>query len=224
MLNFVPQAVLFDLDGTLVDTAPDFVRIVNKLRAQHQLAPLPYDDIRAAVSAGARAMVQVGFPHYALDSPEFATLRQQLLDEYEADICQDSRVFTGLEQLLAHLEAQNIAWGIVTNKPRYLSEALLSALHLTTRCKVLVCPDDVKHTKPDPEPMFLACQTLNVDPTQCVYVGDHIRDIQAGNNANMTTIAVGFGYIVEGEDIQDWQADYCANTVHDLVNYFNLTR
>ncbi len=224
MLNFVPQAVLFDLDGTLVDTAPDFVRIINKLRALHQLPPLPYDEIRAAVSAGARAMITVGFPHYDINSPEFAALRQQLLNEYHANICQDSRVFTGLEQLLNNLEEQHIPWGIVTNKPRYLSEALLSALHLDTRCKVLVCPEDVKNTKPDPEPMYLACQTLNVDPTRCVYIGDHIRDIQAGNNANMLTIAVGFGYIVDGEDIQDWQADYCANTVSDLISYFNLTR
>lgn len=217
-----PQAVLFDLDGTLVDTAPDFVRIINNLRAQHQLVPLPYDDIRAAVSAGARAMIKVGFPHYELESPEFLALRQQLLDDYYGDICQDSRVFDGLDDLLTQFENQQIPWGIVTNKPRHLSEALLSALELTERCAVLVCPDDVKNTKPDPEPMYLACQKLAVKTEQTIYIGDHLRDIQAGKNANMTTIAVGFGYIVEGEKIADWQADYSVETVAELVSLFTL--
>lgn len=216
------QAVLFDLDGTLVDTAPDFVRIVNNLRAQHQLAPLPYDEIRAAVSAGARAMIKVGFPHYELESPEFLALRQQLLDDYYSDICQDSRVFEGLDSLLTQFEKKQIPWGIVTNKPRHLSEALLSALNLTERCAVLVCPDDVKNTKPDPEPMYLACKKLAVDCQKTIYIGDHLRDIQAGKNANMTTIAVGFGYIVEGEKIEDWQADYSVETVAELVDLFKL--
>ena len=216
------QAVLFDLDGTLIDTAPDFVRIVNNLRAQHQLAPLPHDDIRAAVSAGARAMIKVGFPHYELESPEFLALRQQLLDDYYSDICQDSRVFEGLDSLLTQFEKKQIPWGIVTNKPRHLSEALLSALNLTERCAVLVCPDDVKNTKPDPEPMYLACQKLAVKTEQTIYIGDHLRDIQAGKNANMTTIAVGFGYIVEGEKIEDWQADYSVATVAELVDLFKL--
>ncbi len=224
MLTFTPQAVLFDLDGTLVDTAPDFVRVLNNLRLQHGKQPLPSEQIRPAVSAGARAMVQVGFPEYTLESAEFTQLRQAFLDNYLQSICIDSQIFEGLETLLTQLEAQRIPWGIVTNKPRLYSEALLQALHLTQRCAVLVCPDDVTNTKPDPEPMYLACQTLQVEPKQTVYVGDHVRDIQAGNNANMTTIAVGFGYIVVGENINDWQADYCANTVNDLINYFNLMR
>lgn len=222
MLDFTPQAVLFDLDGTLVDTAPDFVRVLNKLRLQHGKQALAPELIRPAVSAGARAMVQVGFPEYTLESAEFGQLRQAFLDSYLQNICIDSQLFEGLETLLTQLEGQNIPWGIVTNKPRLYSEALLQALHLNTRCAVLVCPDDVKNTKPDPEPMYLACQKLNVDPTKTVYVGDHVRDIQAGNNANMTTIAVGFGYIVAGENINDWQADYCANTVNDLNKLLEL--
>lgn len=222
MLNFIPQAVLFDLDGTLVDTAPDFVRVLNKLRLQHGKQALASELIRPAVSAGARAMVQVGFPEYPLESAEFGQLRQAFLDNYLQNICIDSQLFDGLETLLTQLEAQSIPWGIVTNKPRLYSEALLQALHLNTRCAVLVCPDDVKNTKPDPEPMYLACQKLNIDPTKTVYVGDHVRDIQAGNNANMTTIAVGFGYIVAGENINDWQADYCANTVNDLNKLLEL--
>lgn len=222
MLKFLPQAVLFDLDGTLVDTAPDFVRVLNNMRAKYGRPALASEEIRPAVSAGARAMVKVGFPEYELESPEFAQLRQEFLDAYGADICQESQLFTGLDALLEHLEAKDIPWGIVTNKPRIYSEALLLALNLTQRCGVLVCPDDVSQSKPHPEPMYLACKQLNVDPTQTVYVGDHIRDIQAGNNAQMTTIAVGFGYIVEGEDINDWQANLCVQTVDDLIASFNF--
>lgn len=222
MLKFLPQAVLFDLDGTLVDTAPDFVRVLNNMRDKYGRPALASEKIRPAVSAGARTMVKVGFPEYELESPEFAQLRQEFLDAYGADICQESQLFTGLNTLLENLESKSIPWGIVTNKPRIYSEALLLALDLTQRCGVLVCPDDVSQSKPHPEPMYLACKQLNVDPTQTVYVGDHIRDIQAGNNAQMTTIAVGFGYIVEGEDINDWQANLCVQTVDDLIASFNF--
>ena len=222
MINFLPQAVLFDLDGTLVDTAPDFVRVLNNMRVKYGRSALTSEQIRPAVSAGARAMVGVGFPEYELESSEFAKLRQEFLDAYGADICQESQLFLGLDTLLKSLETNEIPWGIVTNKPRIYSEALLLALNLTQRCAVLVCPDDVSQTKPHPEPMYLACKQLNVDPRQTVYVGDHIRDIQAGKNANMTTIAVCFGYIVAGEDINDWQANHCAQTVDDLIAYFNF--
>jgi phosphoglycolate phosphatase len=222
MINFLPQAVLFDLDGTLVDTAPDFVRVLNNMRDKYGRPALASEKIRPAVSAGARTMVKVGFPEYELESPEFAQLRQEFLDAYGADICQESQLFTGLDALLERLEARGIPWGIVTNKPRIYSEALLLALNLAQRCAVLVCPDDVSQTKPHPEPMYLACKQLNVDPIQTVYIGDHLRDIQAGNNAQMTTIAVGFGYIVEGEDINDWQANLCVQTVDDLIASFNF--
>ncbi len=218
----MPAAVLFDLDGTLIDTAPDFVRVLNELRLKHDRPALDFNVIRPAVSAGARAMVQVGFPEYSLDSAEFATLRQEFLDNYGLGLAQESRLFEGMERLLVALEARTIPWGIVTNKPRIYSEALLAGLQLDKRCQVLVCPDDVSQTKPHPEPMYLACKTLNVSPEHTVYVGDHIRDIQAGNNAGMATIAVGFGYIPAGENITDWQANYCINTVADLIQHFGF--
>ncbi len=221
-MSVYPAAVLFDLDGTLVDTAPDFVRVLNALRLKYGRPALPYEAIRVAVSAGARAMIQVGFPEYALESTEFAALRQEFLDNYRVGLAEESRLFSQMDELLLALEQQNIPWGIVTNKPRIYSEPLLAGLQLTERCQVLVCPDDVSQTKPHPEPMFLACNTLNVAPEQTIYVGDHIRDIQAGNNAGMKTIAVGFGYIPEGEHINDWQADYCVETVSDLIQHFNF--
>lgn len=220
-MNKRPEAVLFDLDGTLIDTAPDFVRVLNELRLKYNRPALPYEAIRVAVSAGARAMIQVGFPEYAVDSDEFSALRAEFLANYALGLAQESQLFAGMDTLLAHLENESIPWGIVTNKPRIYSEALLAGLHLDHRCQVLVCPDDVSQTKPHPEPMYLACQQLKVTPAQTIYVGDHIRDIQAGNNAGMTTIAVGFGYIPEHEDIADWQANYCAANVAELRQYLH---
>lgn len=222
-MSLYPAAVLFDLDGTLVDTAPDFVRVLNALRVKYGRPALPYEAIRVAVSAGARAMIQVGFPEYALDSAEFAALRQEFLDNYSIGLAEESRLFSGMEDLLTSLESRNIPWGIVTNKPRIYSVPLLAGLALNERCQVLVCPDDVSQTKPHPEPMFLACNSLNVSPEHTIYIGDHIRDIQAGNNAGMKTIAVGFGYIPAHENIYDWQADYCAKTVTDLIQQFNFS-
>ena len=221
-MSLFPAAVLFDLDGTLVDTAPDFVRVLNDLRLKYGRPALAYDAIRVAVSAGARAMIQVGFPEYAIDSPEFAALRQEFLDNYSQGLAQESRLFSGMEDLLTALENRNIPWGIVTNKPRIYSVPLLAGLALNERCQVLVCPDDVSQTKPHPEPMYLACNTLRVLPEHTIYVGDHIRDIQAGNNAGMKTIAVGFGYIPSHENINDWQADYCVDTVAGLIQHFNF--
>ena len=153
-MSTLPVAVLFDLDGTLVDTAPDFVRVLNDLRLKYGRTALDYDVIRVAVSAGARAMIQVGFPEYSLDSEEFAALRQEFLDNYSLSLAQESRLFTGMESLLQALESRDIPWGIVTNKPRIYSEPLLAGLQLTERCQVLVCPDDVSQTKPHPEPMY----------------------------------------------------------------------
>lgn len=223
------QAVLFDLDGTLIDTAPDFIRIIKVMCAKHH-HPCPSDDaIREQVSAGARAMVKLMFgelAHVADSDPTLLAYRQEFLDTYEADICVDSRLFDGLDALLKNLEAQGILWGIVTNKPRYLAEKLLDKLQLATRCAVLVCPDDVTNTKPDPEPMLLALERLNaqfnrqIQPESCVYVGDHIRDIQAGKAANMPTILAAYGYIPPEDqaDLDAWGADYIIHSVTELTS------
>ena len=215
------QAVLFDLDGTLIDTAPDFIRIINIMCQKHN-HPVPTDEaIREQVSAGARAMVKLMFGELAEvadTDPKLLTYRQEFLDTYEADICVDSKVFEGLDGLLLDLEYNGTPWGIVTNKPRYLAKILLDKLNLTQRCSVLVCPDDVTHTKPDPEPMLLACEKLGVTPENCIYVGDHIRDIQAGNNAGMITILASYGYIPPEDqaDLQAWQADVIVDDTYEL--------
>lgn len=215
------NTVLFDLDGTLIDTAPDFIRII-KLMCDKYKHPIPTDTaIREQVSAGARAMVRLLFGELAdvADTdPQLLAYRQEFLDLYEQDICIDSRLFDGLDDFLSTLENRGIRWGIVTNKPRYLAEQLLSKLQLDKRCAVLVCPDDVTNTKPDPEPMLLACQTLGIRPSQAIYIGDHIRDIQAGKNAGMTTMVAKFGYITPNENPDDWGADLGVESVSELIH------
>ncbi len=222
--NHPIKAVLFDLDGTLIDTAPDFIRII-KAMCRENNHPIPSDEaIREQVSAGARAMVKLMYGQKMAqvvdNDPQLLAYRQEFLDAYEADICIDSRLFEGLDELLHDLENQTIAWGIVTNKPRYLAENLLDCLNLTQRCAVLVCPEDVKNPKPDPEPMFLACKNLNIKPENCVYVGDHIRDIQAGNNAGMLTILAGYGYIPPEDkaDLTTWDADVMVDNTAKLCS------
>lgn len=221
--QFQLKAVLFDLDGTLIDTAADFIRIIQAMCQQQQRPIVDAELIRSQVSEGARAMVHLVFPELALDSAELLQYRQQFLDEYAKQICVDTTLFAGMDDFLKTLEQKHIAWGIVTNKPRALTEALLDALDLTQRCSVVVCPDDVKHTKPDPEPMFLACQQLDIDANQCIYVGDHPRDIDAGRAAGMPTVLASYGYLPldRRDDLASWQADYI---VHDVAELQNLVR
>ena len=176
------------------------------------------DDIRVQVSEGARAMVKLVYPELDVEDPVFLAHRQRFLDLYGADIAVDTDLFEGMYPLLAELEQHQIPWGIVTNKPRWLSEALLKALNLTERCAVLVCPDDVSKTKPDPEPMFLAAKQIQTDVQDCIYVGDHPRDIDAGRNAHMYTILAAYGYLPlqHKDDLTAWQADCIVNTVSEL--------
>ena len=212
------KAVLFDLDGTLIDTSADFVRIIQNMCRDKGVEPVASELIRAQVSEGARAMVKLVYPELDVNDPEFLQHRQRFLDIYGTDIAVDTDLFAGMYPLLDELEAAQIPWGIVTNKPRWLSEALLKALNLTERCGVLVCPEDVTHTKPDPEPMYLAAQQINITPEDCIYVGDHPRDIDAGRAANMYTILAAYGYLplAHKDDLTAWQADCIVNDVAEL--------
>lgn len=217
------QAVLFDLDGTLIDTAADFIRIIQHMCREEGHAVVDADLIRTQVSEGARAMVKLVYPELAVDDPIFLAHRQRFLDLYGEDIAVDTDLFQGMYPLIEDLESHNIPWGIVTNKPRGLSESLLQALNLSERCAVLVCPEDVTHTKPDPEPMYLAASHLQIDPKQIIYVGDHPRDIDAGRNASMYTILAAYGYLpLEHKDNLDaWQADCIVNNVTELHQIIN---
>ena len=212
------KAVLFDLDGTLIDTAADFIRIIQEMCRQEGKVVVDAELIRTQVSEGARAMVKLVYPELEVEDPVFLAHRQRFLNLYGQDIAVDTDLFTGMYPLLETLEQHQIPWGIVTNKPRALSESLLEALNLTERCAVLVCPEDVSRTKPDPEPMYLAAEQIQIIAKDCIYVGDHPRDIDAGRNAGMYTILAAYGYLplAHKDDLNAWQADCIVNDVAEL--------
>ncbi|MBZ2168228.1 HAD family hydrolase [Marinobacter sp. F4216] len=211
-----PSAVLFDLDGTLIDTAPDFIRCLNLLRQQHGLAALPAEHIRRSVSNGARAMIRVGFG-LEPEHPDYLDKHTAFLDLYELGVAEETTLFSGMDEILRSLEARDIPWGIVTNKPVRFAAPLVEALGLGPRCATLICPDHVSQRKPHPEPLFLACEQIGATPENAIYVGDHVRDIESGRNAGMQTIAVRYGYIEKPETVDLWGADRIADTVSDLA-------
>ena len=213
-----PDTVLFDLDGTLLDTAPDFIVVLNALRAKFGHPPLSENIIRNTVSNGARALVSLGFAVQEGD-PDFEKYRQQLLDLYQEQLGHSTRLFPGMDQLLTQLEKQRIPWGIVTNKPQRFTIPLLVAVSLHQRCSVVVCADQVIHPKPHPESLIKACQAVNALPENSIYVGDHQRDIEAGQRANMHTIVALFGYIPDNENPYSWRASFQAHSAEDITHY-----
>lgn len=220
-----PKALLFDLDGTLMDTAPDFFPTVNTLRKEHGLAPLDDQSIRQQVSNGGRALTCLALAAPDTGSDFFEQQRARLLELYIEHIASKSDLFPDMITLLQTCQNKGIRWGIVTNKPRLYTEILLARLAkripILSQCAVLVCPDDVEKTKPHPEPLFLAAKQLNLSPGHCWYLGDHIRDIEAGNAANMFTIATLYGYIEPHDEPHHWQADSMVNTVQDITQLLN---
>ncbi|EWH03114.1 HAD-IA family hydrolase [Halomonas sp. BC04] len=211
----LPDALLFDLDGTLVDTAPDLARATNALRAHHGLDPLPYPVIRAQVSNGGSALVMLALglekTHHGHEEA-----REFLLAAYGQTVAEESRVFPPLDRLLVSWESMRRPWGIVTNKPRAYAAPLIDALGLMPGA--LLCADDLPVKKPFPEPLWAAAQALDVAPERCWYIGDHLRDMQAARAAGMPAIAVGYGYIEEGDDYRDWPADLWFETSTALVD------
>ncbi len=216
------QAVLWDLDGTLIDTAPDFIRIIKQLCAAQNIAAPSDLAIRDQVSEGARAMVRLIYPNLALDDSNLLAARDGFLQAYAEHIAVDSCLFAGLEAFLQQLELNHIPWGIVTNKPRHLATALLTALNLDRRCAVLVCPDDVSQPKPHPEPMLLAASKLGIAAAHIVYIGDHPRDIDAGIAAGMPTLLAAYGYIAlaHRHNLNSWGANTIAHTSLAVASCF----
>lgn len=210
--------VLFDLDGTLLDTAPDFAFVLNTLRAKINLPPLNPDTLRAAVSEGVATLIQMSFG-YEPEHPESVVLCSDFLNLYQDNICQFTQPFPGVLSLLSSLEQMNIPWGIVTNKPEHLTHSLLHKISLKNRAACVVSGDTTPHAKPHPAPLLYACDLLQVDPKHCIYVGDAERDIQAGNRAGMTTIAALFGYITNFETTKQWGAHHYVNTVEEILPY-----
>lgn len=210
------RAVLFDLDGTLIDTAPDFAHVIDMMRESRQLAAIPYTQIRETVSEGARGLVQMAFALTESDV-EFEPLRQELLTLYRQHLADNSRLFVGMDDVLAFIEAQGLSWGVVTNKPFAYAAPLMQALALQERSGTLICPDHVTHRKPHPEAIELACSQLGCSTSEAIFIGDHRRDIEAGKNAGMPTVACAYGYVHNDDPCTEWGADFIVDAVSDLL-------
>ncbi len=221
-LRALPAAVLFDLDGTLLDTAPDMAAAFNALRHAEGLAPLPFAAIRPHVSHGALRLIEVGFG--CTSGPRFEELRGRFLAIYRADIATHTRPFDGLLALLDRLEQERIAWGIVTNKPGWLTVPLLAAVGLDVRAGCIVSGDTVAQRKPHPLPLLHAAQLLACEPRDCVYVGDAERDVVAGRAAGMRTVVAAFGYLGEDDDPASWGPDAIMSRPQQLFEWLGLTQ
>ncbi len=218
------ECVLFDLDGTLIDTAADFSLVVNKLLHEYDKAAISAEVISRTVSDGARALVKLAF-EIAEDDSHFSILHQRLLELYYEQLnSTEAALYPGLDNLLRQLESQKIPWGIITNKPEKYSTRLLQQLNLTDRCSVLVCPDHVSETKPNPEPILLALQILERDSGRAVYIGDHIRDIQAAKNADVIAIAAAYGYLSEDAKVDEWYADFILHSPDQAISLLNILK
>lgn len=200
------RAVLFDMDGTLLDTAPDFIAVAQSMRLARGLDRIPDQQVRDVVSGGARAMVLSAFDVDPL-SDEFEILRLEFLDRYQEHCAIESRLYDGMAELLADIERANLLWGVVTNKPLRFAAPIMHQLGLASRSAVLVCPDHVSKSKPDPEPMLLACNQLGLDPATVLFVGDDLRDVESGRAAGSRTAAVRYGYIHPDDNPDTWGAD-----------------
>lgn len=222
------QAVLFDLDGTLLDTAPDLLYALNQIRQSHQLPELPLSSIRPIANLGSKAMLKRAFD-IDEDNPEFASMRQQFMAFYEKHIADATRLFPHVEKVLAYLDDHNIPWGIVTNKLTVHVTLLLKALHLDKRPACVVCGDTLPRSKPDPLPILHASQLLQKEASQCVYVGDAITDVIASKAANAKSLVALYGYINQDEDPFSWKADGYVHEPIEIIEWLeqyqsNLSR
>lgn len=210
------SAVLFDLDGTLVDTAPDMVAVLQSLQSDHGQLPVDYELGRRYVSNGAVGLLRLGFPDLTDDQIE--QLRPAFLERYAERVCDRSVIFPGLQALLDHLRDIGRPWGVVTNKPQFLTEPLLEALQLLETAVCCVSGDTLPLRKPDPAPLHHACEIGGLDAARTLYIGDSSRDIAAGRAAGMGTIAAAYGYITPGDDASAWGADAIAANTEELAH------
>ena len=217
-----PRGVLFDLDGTLLDSAPDMLATANRLRAERDMPPMTLAQIRPQVSKGSRAMLGVAFPQH--DVAQRDAMVPLFLDTYQQEIGKHSRLFEHIDDMLAALEADSVAWGIVTNKPEYLAREILPQLGWESRCAVLIGGDTLAERKPHPLPLQVAAERMGVPVGACVYVGDDERDIQAARAAGMPSIAVLWGYRQEHEDPMQWGAEVLLDSPAELLDPANWPR
>lgn len=209
------EAVLFDLDGTLVDTAPDMVTVLQSMLDARGYDPVDYMTGRSFVSNGAIGLLRLGFPDLEIDFGD--DLHAEFLERYAENLCEGSNLFAGLDKLLRQLEEAECPWGVVTNKPAHLTQPLLEALGLASRSACIISGDSLPVRKPDPAPLLLACDIAGVDPYRTVYIGDAARDIEAGLRAGTATVAASYGYITEDDDPREWGADIIAPDTEELA-------
>ncbi len=215
-------ALLLDLDGTLIDTAPDMVGTLNEMLAAEGRAPVTYQAARQRVSDGAVGLLQVGYG-LAPEDPALVELRLRYLDHYERRLCVDSRIFNGFEKVIDAALKAGWAWGVVTNKPAYLAGPLLEALGLAATAGCLVGGDTLPRRKPHPDPLLHAAKLLGTEPGHCIYVGDAPRDIVAGRAAGMRTVAAGYGYLADPATAADWSADLVIGSPLELLALIGAT-
>jgi len=214
--------IFFDLDGTLVDTAPDLGLALNLQRELHGLPAMPQDEIRPFASHGSRGLLSVGFG-LTPEHPNFSAMRSEYLELYNQVFARLPVLFEGIAELLDAIEKKNLRWGIVTNKPRRFSEPLLKTIKLDRRSACLVCGDDAPRAKPHPDSLLLAARQTATNPADCMYIGDAERDVQAGVAAGMRTVVALYGYIAETDKPEEWGADFLIEQPSEIMPIIQLT-
>lgn len=218
------SAVLFDLDGTLIDTAPDMIAVLQQMQRDYGNPPVEYELGRSYVSNGSLGLINFAFGER--DDASRASLQQDFLERYGRRICEQSSLFPGLDELLDELERRQRPWGVVTNKPGFLTEPLMTALGLLSRSSATVSGDTLSVRKPDPGPLLHACEVAGIDPRATIYVGDAARDIEAGRGAGMRTVGALYGYVTADDDPHAWGADTLVQSSPELASFlikaFNL--
>ena len=212
------KAILFDFDGTLADTAPDLGHALNRQRIARGLPELPLSKIRPQASAGSRGLLGLGF-NIKPDDDQYEFMREEFLDFYTQRLCHDTCLFPGINELLDQLDARKLPWGIVTNKPARFAHPLIEILGLTQRVGCVICGDDIRNTKPHPEPLLTASKRMDIDPAHCIYLGDDIRDVQASLAAGMQPIVARYGYLGSDQPPESWGARYLIDHPKELLAY-----
>ncbi len=210
------EAILFDLDGTLLDSAPDLLGTLDEFLAEYGKAPCDHDLLRQYISDGSRTLIKLGFGD-DLPMPLYELWQQHYLPRYQQRNTLHSKLYQGIEALLSAIEETNTPWAIVTNKYTKPTEPIVKHFKLDQRADAIVCGDTLPVEKPDPSPLMLACEMMNVNPQNCIYIGDSRSDMTAGNLAEMTTIACAYGYVKTDDDINDWGADYIVQSPSEIL-------
>jgi 2-phosphoglycolate phosphatase len=214
----VISSVFFDLDGTLADTAPDLAAALNQVLHEQGKAALSLESIRPSVSLGGNAMVKLAFS-IEEDDPEFDGLKIRFLDIYQQRLHQDTHIFPGIDEVLDYLEGKNMTWGVITNKPEWLTNPVMDQLKLTQRAACIISGDTTEYSKPHPGSMLHACEVAQCDPETSLYVGDALRDIEAGRAAGMKTLTADYGYIANDENSDDWNADGNITRPEEIIDW-----